>query len=90
MNILQNIYTYGDISLQFIHSKRSSEAVDEINTFPRYGGTIVHDCWAMIMKDLLKGAAAIVSLYLQNTNQEKNIFPLKPCKKYMPFLPSKK
>jgi transposase len=41
-----HVYTYGDISLQFIHSKRGIEAVQDINIIPRYGGIIVHDCWS--------------------------------------------
>jgi len=45
-----HVYSYGDISLQFIHSKRGSEAVDDINILPLYGGIIVHDCWAIYFK----------------------------------------
>src|SRR3989339_448524 len=56
-----HVYSHGDISLQFIHSRRGSEAVDAINILPRYGGIIVHDGWAMMMKDLLKEAAEIVA-----------------------------
>ena len=41
-----HVYTYGDISLQFVHPKRGIEAVDDIDIIPRYGGIIVHDCWA--------------------------------------------
>ncbi len=39
-------YSYGDITLKFIHPARGSEAIDEINIIPRYGGILVHDCWA--------------------------------------------
>ena len=45
-----HVYSHGDISLQFIHSRRGSEAVDAINILPRYGGIIVHDCWATYFK----------------------------------------
>lgn len=41
-----HVYTSEDISLQFVHEKRGIEAVNEINILPRYGGIIVHDCWA--------------------------------------------
>ena len=41
-----HVYTYGDVSLQFVHSKRGTEAVDDIGIIPRYQGIIVHDCWA--------------------------------------------
>ncbi len=41
-----HVYTYGNISLQFIHKSRGIEAVDDIGIIPKYGGIIVHDCWA--------------------------------------------
>ena len=37
-------YSYGDVTLKFIHPKRGTEAIDDIGIIPRYGGTIVHDC----------------------------------------------
>jgi transposase len=40
LNHWLHVYTYGDISLQFVHPKRGIDAVDDI------GGIIVHDCWA--------------------------------------------
>lgn len=36
----------GEVTLKFLHAKRGAEAVDELNIIPRYGGVIVHDCWA--------------------------------------------
>lgn len=29
-----------------MHPKRGTGAIDELNIIPRYGGTLVHDCWA--------------------------------------------
>lgn len=46
VNYWIHVYTYGNISLQFVHRKRGKEAVDDIGIIPRYGGIIVHDCWA--------------------------------------------
>jgi hypothetical protein len=39
-------YSSGDITLQFVHPKRGIEAINDIGIIPRYGGTIIHDCWA--------------------------------------------
>ena len=36
----------GDITLKFLHPKRGSEAIDTIGVIPRYGGVVIHDCWA--------------------------------------------
>jgi transposase len=36
----------GDITLKFVHEKRGLEAMAAIGIIPRYGGVIVHDCWA--------------------------------------------
>jgi hypothetical protein len=41
-----HVYSAGDITLKFLHRKRGTEAIDEINIIPRYSGTIIHDCWA--------------------------------------------
>lgn len=38
-------YSYGNITLKIVHQKRGTEAMDEINIIPRYGGILVHDCW---------------------------------------------
>jgi len=34
------------ITLKFLHPKRGLEAITAINIIPRYGGTLIHDCWA--------------------------------------------
>ena len=36
----------GDITLKCLHRKRGLQAIRAINIIPRYGGTIIHDCWA--------------------------------------------
>lgn len=41
-----HVYSSGDITLKFLHAKRGKEAIEEIGIIPRYGGVIVHDCWA--------------------------------------------
>ena len=41
-----HVYSGGDITLKFLHPKRGREAIEAINMIPRYGGTIIHDCWA--------------------------------------------
>lgn len=94
VNYWIHVYTYGNISLQFIHRKRGIDAVNDIGIIPRYGGIIIHDCWAtyfsyknvghalcgahilrelrwieeidgfswaMMMKELLKEAAEVIS-----------------------------
>ena len=41
-----HVCSSGDITLKRLHAKRGSAAMDEINIIPRYGGIIIHDCWA--------------------------------------------
>jgi len=41
-----HVYAAGDITLKFLHRKRGKEAIESINLIPRYGGTIIHDCWS--------------------------------------------
>jgi len=41
-----HVYSSGQITLKFLHRKRGKEAIEAINIIPRYGGTIIHDCWA--------------------------------------------
>ena len=41
-----HVYASGELTLKFLHPKRGGEAIEAINIIPRYGGTIVHDCWA--------------------------------------------
>ena len=40
------MYSSGDITLKKLHQKRGKKAIEDINIIPRYGGTIIHDCWA--------------------------------------------
>lgn len=32
--------------MKFLHSKRGREAIEAIGVIPRYGGVVIHDCWA--------------------------------------------
>lgn len=41
-----HVYSAGNITLKFLHNKRGKEAIDDIDIIPKYGGTIIHDCWA--------------------------------------------
>lgn len=41
-----HVYSAGDITLKFLHRKRGKEAINDIHLIPRYGGKIIHDCWA--------------------------------------------
>ena len=41
-----HVYSSGDLTLKFLHRKRGLEAIDDISIIPRYGGVIIHDCWA--------------------------------------------
>jgi hypothetical protein len=41
-----HVYSAGEITCKFLHPKRGSEAIDAIGVIPRYGGVIIHDCWA--------------------------------------------
>jgi transposase len=41
-----HVYSAGEITLKFLHRKRGKEAIESINLIPRYGGTIIHDCWS--------------------------------------------
>ncbi len=36
----------GEITLKFLHKQRGQEAMAAIGVIPRYGGVIIHDCWA--------------------------------------------
>jgi hypothetical protein len=36
----------GQITLKFLHPKRGRAAIDTIGIIPRYGGVVIHDCWA--------------------------------------------
>ena len=41
-----HVYSSGDITLKILHEKRGKEAIESIRIIPRYGGVIIHDCWA--------------------------------------------
>jgi len=41
-----HVYASGDITLKCLHKKRGAEAIEDIGIIPKYGGAIVHDCWA--------------------------------------------
>ena len=41
-----HVYATDRITLKFLHRKRGKEAIEDINIIPRYGGTIIHDCWS--------------------------------------------
>lgn len=41
-----HVYSAGDITLKFLHPKRGGEAIEDIGIIPRYGGVVIHDCWA--------------------------------------------
>jgi len=41
-----HVCSSGDITLKFLHPKRGGEAIDAIGIIPRYGGVVIHDCWA--------------------------------------------
>jgi transposase len=41
-----HVCSSGDITLKFLHPKRGLEAIEAIGVIPRYGGVIIHDCWA--------------------------------------------
>lgn len=49
-NYWAHSYSAADITLKFIHENRGSEAIDEIGIIPRYGGVIIHDCYASYFK----------------------------------------
>lgn len=41
-----HVYSSGGITLKILHRKRGNEAIIGINIIPKYGGVIIHDCWA--------------------------------------------
>ena len=41
-----HVCSSGDITCKFLHAKRGREAIDAIGIIPRYGGVVIHDCWA--------------------------------------------
>lgn len=41
-----HVCSAGEITLKFVHPKRGCEAIEAIGVIPRYGGVVIHDCWA--------------------------------------------
>ena len=41
-----HVCSAGEITLKFLHPKRGREAMQAIGVIPRYGGVMIHDCWA--------------------------------------------
>jgi transposase len=41
-----HVYSSGETTLKFLHLKRGKEAIVGLDIIPKYGGTIIHDCWA--------------------------------------------
>lgn len=41
-----HVYSAGDITLKCLHRGRGIAAINEIDIVPKYGGIIIHDCWA--------------------------------------------
>ena len=41
-----HVYSGGDITVKRLHRKRGCKAIGDIGIIPRYGGVVVHDCWA--------------------------------------------
>ena len=41
-----HVYAAGALTLKFLHPKRGCEAIENIGIIPRYGGVLIHDCWA--------------------------------------------
>jgi transposase len=41
-----HVYSAGDITLKYLHKRRGKEAMNDIGIIPRYGGTVIHDCWS--------------------------------------------
>ncbi len=41
-----HVYSAGETTLKFLHRKRGKEAIVGVDIIPKYGGVIIHDCWA--------------------------------------------
>ena len=41
-----HVYSSGDFTLKRLHRNRGKKAMAEFDMIPKYGGIIVHDCWA--------------------------------------------
>ena len=47
-----HVYSAGHVTLKFLHRKRGKAAIEAIAIIPRYGGVIIHDCWASYLSYL--------------------------------------
>ena len=52
LNHWLHVYSAGDITLKLLHRKRGKAAIGAIDIIPRYGGVIIHDCWASYLSYL--------------------------------------
>jgi len=41
-----HVYSSGGVTLKLLHRKRGKDAIIGLNIIPKYGGVIIHDCWA--------------------------------------------
>jgi len=41
-----HVHAGGDVTLKLLHPKRGNEAIVDNDIITRYGGCIIHDCWA--------------------------------------------
>ena len=41
-----HVHASGNITLKLLHPKRGKKAIKENDVIPRYGGVLIHDCWA--------------------------------------------
>ena len=41
-----HVHAAGDVTLKMLHPKRGKAAIEDNDIIPRYGGVLVHDCWA--------------------------------------------
>lgn len=41
-----HVHAAGGITLKCLHRNRGKAAIEDINIIPRYGGALIHDCWA--------------------------------------------
>jgi transposase len=41
-----HVYSSGGTTLKLLHRQRGGDAIVDLGIIPRYGGVIIHDCWA--------------------------------------------
>ena len=41
-----HVCSAGEITCKILHPKRGKAAIEAIGVIPRYGGVVIHDCWA--------------------------------------------